>query len=100
MWVRQSVLAFALFVLSGFSAHAQTVTAELNIGSSPQTLVVNPVTNKIYVVDAPSGAVFVIDGASGNLIAETGVINNPVGIAVNTVTNKVYVTGAGESGGV
>jgi DNA-binding beta-propeller fold protein YncE len=58
------------------------------VGSGPNAIAVNPVTNKTYVV--AGGLVTVIDNASGMTI------NVPVGtapgaLAINTVTNKIYV---------
>jgi DNA-binding beta-propeller fold protein YncE len=61
---------------------------------------VNPVTNKIYVVNnncidypnpcAGNGTVTVIDGAT--LATNTvSVGSNPYGVAVNPITNKIYV---------
>jgi hypothetical protein len=41
---------------------AQTVTATLIVGESPQVVAVNPVTNKIYVANWLSDNVSVIDG--------------------------------------
>ncbi len=51
---------------------------------------VNPVTNKIYVTNAKSNNVTVIDGAT-NATATVNVGTNPIAAAVNPVTNQVYV---------
>ncbi len=56
-------------------------------------MAINPVTNKIYVVDEGSNAVVVIDGAT-NLLTSVPVGNYPVAVAVNTATNKIYVANA------
>ena len=56
------VLAF-LFLLAGY-ARAQTVTTTVAAGTSPVSVAVNPVTNKIYVANLTSGNVTVIDGAT------------------------------------
>jgi DNA-binding beta-propeller fold protein YncE len=55
-------------------AHSQTVTATLPAGSSPGAVAVNPVTNKIYVVDIfQSGKnVTVIDGETNKTTMVAG----------------------------
>jgi YVTN family beta-propeller protein len=66
-------------------------------GTAPGAVVVNPVTNKIYVGNAAyvdlsgDGNVTVIDGATGS---SSSVITpgSPGFIAVNPVTNKAYVS--------
>ena len=69
-------------------------------GASCSAVVVDPVTNLIYVTDggaAVSGSpgvpyVTVIDGSNDSVIANVSVGTSPRGIAVNTVTHLVYVT--------
>jgi YVTN family beta-propeller protein len=56
-------------------------------------LAVNPVTNKVYVANAHSNDVTVIDG-SNNSTASVTVGYGPLALAVNPVTNKVYVANA------
>jgi YVTN family beta-propeller protein len=51
---------------------------------------VNPVTNKIYVANAKSNNVTVIDGAT-NGTTTVAVGTNPATVTVNPVTNKIYV---------
>lgn len=70
------------------------------VGTTPLNVVVNPLTNKIYVANLDSNNVTVIDGATNNVTATVPTTGNrPYAIAVNPVTNKVYVanavTGAG-----
>ena len=50
-----------------FSAHAQTVTANVNAGTTPFSVAVSPVTNKIYVANSASSNVTVIDGATNTV---------------------------------
>ncbi len=65
-------------------------TQSVPVGSDPGALAVNPVTNKIFVVDGAGDSVTVIDGAS--LATSTVAVGkSPVSIAVNPVTNQVYV---------
>ncbi len=53
-------------------------------------LAVNPVTNKIYAINFPTGFT-VIDGVT-NSKATLSVGNSPAGLAVNPLTNKIYVS--------
>jgi YVTN family beta-propeller protein len=70
----------------GSPVHAQTVT----VGTGPEAIAVNPVTNTIYVVNSNSDNVTVINGAT-NATATVAVGEYPLSIAVNPVTNKIYV---------
>jgi DNA-binding beta-propeller fold protein YncE len=67
---------------------------KVEIGGIPGLIVVNPVTNKIYVgylaVLRGKSVVAVIDGAT-NQVTKVTVRASPYDLAVNTVTNKVYV---------
>ena len=49
-----------------FGLQAQTVTTTVSVGTIPQAVAVNPVTNKIYVANGGSNSVTVIDGATGS----------------------------------
>jgi YVTN family beta-propeller protein len=82
-------------VIDGVTLSAQTVT----VGVRPLLLAVNPVTNKLYVVNrcgndcgaTNSGTVTVIDGTT--LVTQTVSVGSfPYGVAVNSATNKTYVT--------
>jgi hypothetical protein len=71
----------------------------VNAGIGPFALAVNPVTNKIYVVNqgnggANPGNITVINGAD-NSTTMIGVGALPQAIAINPVTNKIYVANAG-----
>ena len=54
-------------------------------------MAVNPSTNRIYVANAGSDSVSVIDGASNTVAATVAVGSNPLGVAVNPNTNRIYV---------
>ncbi len=59
-------------------------------------MAVNPVTNKIYVVNsgiqlAPGNTVTVIDAANNNSTTTVTVGTFPVAVAVNASTNQIYV---------
>ncbi len=74
------------------AAVAQTVV----VGKQPLALVVNTVSNKVYVANSGSNNVTVIDGAS-NLTASVPTGVSPSAVAVNEVTNKIYVANAGSN---
>lgn len=57
---------------------------------SPQAVVVNPKTNRVYAVNSTGGTVTVIDG-SANSTTTVRVGSEPRAIAVDPVTNRIYV---------
>jgi YVTN family beta-propeller protein len=83
-------LACLLGILSPGSLRAQTVTATVPIGTLPEAVAVNPVTNKIYIANEGSANVTVIDGAT-NATTTVSTGSHPVSVAVNPLTNKIYV---------
>ncbi len=89
-WLCGVFLPAALACLLPAAAFSQTVTATLPAGTRPYSVVVNPVTNKIYVANFTSNTVTVIDGSS-NTVNTVAVGSTPVNVAVNPVTNKIYV---------
>jgi len=88
-----SVAALALWPVAGY---AQKVTATLGVGAVPRLAAVNPVTNKIYVVNSNSNSVTVIDGAT-NATTTVNTGTSPFAAAVNSVTNKIYVPNFGSN---
>ncbi len=85
--VLRPIFLFGALALLNVAAWGQTVTATF---AGAHRAVVNPVTNKIYLVG--TNGVTVIDGATNaTTLVQTGA--NPAAvsaIAVNPVTNKVY----------
>src|ERR1044071_5605131 len=79
-----------LFFAFCFQLHAETLTATIGTGGSPNAIAVNPATGKVYVANFNSGSVTIIDGATNTTNTIT-VGANPYSIAVNPVTNKIYV---------
>ncbi len=73
-----------------------TLTLEPD-GSRPVALAVDSSNNRIYVADAASDNVSVIDSASQSLIATIPVGRDPHAIAVNPLTNTVYVANRGSN---
>jgi DNA-binding beta-propeller fold protein YncE len=84
--------AALLATVSVRSTTADTVVSTVAVGSGPCAVAVNPVTNKIYIVnnDNIRCTATVIDGAT-NSTTTVSVGQSPGAIAVNPVTNKVYV---------
>lgn len=83
-------------VMVAIATQAQTVSDIVEVGSYPDAVAVNPVTNKIYVANEGSNNVTVIDGATNSTtVVPTG--NDPVALAVNSMTNKIYVVNAGSN---
>ncbi len=76
------------------TASADTALPNLTVGTQPNAVAVNPVTNKIYVANYESGNVTVIDGRT-NETSTVAAGTNPDAVAVNPVTNKIYVANYG-----
>ena len=76
-----------------------TVTATITVGGRAQFLVVNPVTNKIYVTNRRDNTVSVIDGATNTVIHTLSVGSHPTVEDVNPLTNKIYVVNNGNGQG-
>lgn len=64
----------------------------VRVGKEPESITVNPDTNRIYVANSGSGTVSVIDGATDKVLATVPVGDLPYAIAANRQTNKVYVS--------
>jgi YVTN family beta-propeller protein len=67
---------------------AYQVTATIPVGSNPNGVGVNPLTNRIYVANNGNNTVSVIDGLANAVIATVPVGSGPVGIGVNPSTNR------------
>ncbi|HTD23612.1 MAG TPA: Ig-like domain repeat protein [Terriglobales bacterium] len=85
-----------LLCLAAIPVCGETVTATVNVGTAPDAVALNPVTNKIYIANASSNNVTVIDGAT-NTITTVGTGTTPKAIALNPVTNKIYVADSGNN---
>lgn len=81
-------------VISGSS---NSVVANIGVGNSPVAVVINPVTNLIYVANSGSNSVSVIDGSSNTVTATvtSPEMMGPAGLAVNPETNQVFVANSG-----
>jgi YVTN family beta-propeller protein len=80
-------------VYKGTSASTQ-LPAPTGTLISPQAVVVNPKTHKVYAVNSSEGTVTVAN-ASANSTITVSVGSQPVTIALNPVTNKIYVGNSG-----
>src|SRR5579859_6714628 len=87
--VTASFIIIIAMILWASLLPAQNVAAVLPAGANPGDVAVNPVTNKIYVVNTGSNTVTVIDGATN--ITTTIPVATSDAVAVNPVTNRIYV---------
>jgi len=90
-----AVLAALSLISSNATVSAQTVIATIPVGSNPQDVAVNPITNRIYAANSGSNNVSVIDGATNTVVATVAVGTNPIRVAVNPTTNRIYVNNWG-----
>lgn len=73
-------------------AHAQSVITTIPVGDSPRGVAVNPLTNRIYVVNNLSQDVSVISGDTNSVLTTVGVAYSAVNVAVDPQTNRIYVS--------
>ncbi|MHB8086460.1 MAG: YncE family protein [Dehalococcoidia bacterium] len=83
-----SAISFALTI----PVNATAVVATVHVGGWPSGVAVNPVTNRIYVVNQLDHNVSVIEGATNTVIAVIPVGGAPMDVAVNPATNRIFVT--------
>lgn len=68
------------------------IVKTLNVGEGSIAAAVNPLTNRIYVVqDSAPSFVSVIDGNDDTIVTTVPVGGSPSAIAVNPITNQIYV---------
>jgi YVTN family beta-propeller protein len=63
----------------------------ITVGNFPITVAVNPVTNRIYVLDQSSEDVAVINGATQSVITNVPMFAIVTGLGVDPVNNRIYV---------
>ncbi len=68
-----------------------TVIDTITVGENPRGIAVNSETNRIYVANAGSDDVSVIDGSTNEIIATVEVGGGPDSVGVNPTTKKIYV---------
>ncbi len=76
-----------------------TIAATITVGIRPEFVVINPVTNKVYVSNRRDNTVSVIDGATNTVIKTVTVGSHPTVGDVNPVTNKIYFVNNGNGQG-
>ena len=76
-----------------------TVDTTVTVGGHPEFLVINPVTNKIYVSNRHDNTVSVINGATQTVIATISVGSHPTYGDINILTNRIYVVNNGNGHG-
>src|SRR5579864_1816302 len=76
----------AVGIINGATNAGRYVAVSVPISGG---MAVNPVTNKLYVVNSSSNCITVVDGAT-NTTATASTDIAPVAVAVNPVTNKAY----------
>lgn len=65
-------------------------STQIQAGSNPSAVAVNPTTGKIYAANYGDNNVTVIDrSTNATAIVQAG--TNPYALAINLVTNKIYV---------
>ena len=83
-----SLLAvFTFFQSGGRVAKADSIIANVAVGFEPQAVVVNPVTNDIYVANYFSGNATIVDGTNNSTATVgDGSLPVPVGVCATTVS--------------
>ncbi len=66
--------------------------SSIKVGRQPNAIAIDPALNRIYVVNAGSGNVSVIDGANDRVIATAATDKRPYAIGIDTALHRAYVT--------
>jgi YVTN family beta-propeller protein len=78
------------------SAPVQSLaTMTIPVGLNPSLLVVNPITNQVFVANSGSASVMVVDGTTSVVTDTVATGNNPRGLVVNPILNRLYITNQG-----
>jgi YVTN family beta-propeller protein len=78
----------AVSVVDSATGAALTV----KVGAEPIAIAANHLTGRVYVANAGSGTVTVLDGRSNSVVTTVNVGARPYVLAVNDATNKIYVS--------
>src|SRR5487761_606768 len=79
-----TAMAFACSLTLVPSVHAQSIVVTVVVGTTPQGVAADPVTNLIFVANQGSNSVSVINGATGAAVGSPiSVGSAPTAVAVN-----------------
>ena len=85
-------LAAAALALLATPAASQTVQPRITVGTNPVSVAVNPMTNKVYVANAGSNNLTIVNGGTGTPIATLPMPAYPAWVAVDAEANRIYVS--------
>jgi YVTN family beta-propeller protein len=66
--------------------------SSVSVGKQPNAIAIDPSLNRIYVVNAGSGNVSVIDGSSNRVVATLPTDTRPYAIGIDISLHRAYVT--------
>jgi len=66
--------------------------SSIPVGKQPNAIAIDPDIDRIYVVNAGSGSVSVIDGRSDRVVATAPTDTRPYAIGIDTSLHRAYVT--------
>jgi YVTN family beta-propeller protein len=70
----------------------QSSSSGLKLGYSPIDVVVNPITNKLYVAPSEVSLLLVVNATTNTVVSNITIGGRPNSLAVNPVTNTIYAT--------
>lgn len=73
------------------------VVRTIPVGDGPQGVAIDSADDTVYVTNANSDSMSVIDGKSGSVVSTVRGFHEPAGVAVNQKTDVVYVANADDS---
>jgi YVTN family beta-propeller protein len=88
IYITTGVFDNRVFVIDG---NTNSVIKTIKVGNDPYNIVINPNTNKIYVMNTENKTISVIDGNTNSVIKTIKVGNHLDNMAINPNTNKIYV---------
>ncbi len=80
--------------LSVIDGRTNTVIANIPLNRSPLKIIINQVTNRLFLLDA-NDTVTVVDGNTNQVIARVRVGRDARDIALNPLTNRIYTVDLG-----
>ncbi|MGC9292428.1 MAG: Ig-like domain repeat protein [Acidobacteriaceae bacterium] len=92
-----AAMALAGILILPCLAHAQSVVATVPVGTAPQGIAVDPITNNVFVANQGGNSITVISGATSSVLATVNVGSSPTAVAVNPATGMVYVANGGST---